>query len=35
MATAPNIILLVADQWRGDWTGTGGHSMVRTPNHGR
>ncbi len=28
----PNILLITADQWRGDCLGTAGHPVVRTPN---
>lgn len=28
----PNIVLITADQWRGDCLGVAGHSVVRTPN---
>jgi arylsulfatase A-like enzyme len=30
--TRPNILLITADQWRGDCLGTVGHPVVRTPN---
>ena len=29
---ALNILLITADQWRGDCTGYAGHPLVRTPN---
>ncbi|GAA0772368.1 phosphonate monoester hydrolase [Roseibium denhamense] len=28
----PNILLITADQWRGDCLGTAGHPVVKTPN---
>jgi len=28
----PNVLLITADQWRGDCLGVAGHSVVRTPN---
>ena len=30
--TRPNIVLIVADQWRGDCIGSHGHPVVETPN---
>ena len=30
--TRPNILLITADQWRGDCLGTVGHPVVQTPN---
>lgn len=30
--TRPNILLITADQWRGDCLGAAGHRIVRTPN---
>ena len=33
MPDLPNIVLLMPDQWRGDWTGAAGHPVVRTPNY--
>ncbi|PVB59977.1 sulfatase-like hydrolase/transferase [Labrenzia sp. 011] len=32
MSRRPNILLITADQWRGDCLGTMGHPVVRTPN---
>lgn len=32
MSARPNILLITADQWRGDCLGTLGHPVVRTPN---
>jgi arylsulfatase A-like enzyme len=32
MSRRPNILLITADQWRGDCLGTAGHPVVRTPN---
>src|SRR3954465_7887178 len=32
MADRPNIILLIADQWRGDAIGVDGNAVVQTPN---
>lgn len=32
MNRRPNILLITADQWRGDCLGTCGHPIVRTPN---
>lgn len=32
MSNRPNILLITADQWRGDCLGTVGHPVVRTPN---
>ena len=32
MAAKPNILLISADQWRGDCLGIAGHSVVRTPH---
>lgn len=33
MAPAPrNVLLITADQWRGDWLGAAGQSAVRTPH---
>jgi len=32
MAERPNILLITADQWRGDCLGVAGHAVVRTPN---
>lgn len=29
---APNVVLLIADQWRGDCLGCAGHPVVETPN---
>ncbi|NIA69829.1 alkaline phosphatase family protein [Pelagibius litoralis] len=31
MAEAPNILLITADQWRGDCLGPAGHPVLRTP----
>ncbi|HBF31904.1 alkaline phosphatase family protein [Rhizobium sp.] len=31
-ASLPNVLLVTADQWRGDCLSTVGHSMVQTPN---
>ncbi len=31
----PNIIIFVSDQWRGDFTGSADHPVVRTPNYDR
>ena len=33
MDRLPNIVIFMADQWRGDWTGAAGHPFIRTPNH--
>ncbi|MHA7772322.1 sulfatase-like hydrolase/transferase [Roseibium sp. M-1] len=30
--TRPNVLLITADQWRGDCLGTVGHPVVKTPN---
>ncbi|WP_420414705.1 sulfatase-like hydrolase/transferase [Roseibium sp.] len=32
MTARPNILLITADQWRGDCLGTVGHPVVKTPN---
>ena len=32
MTRRPNILLITADQWRGDCLGVAGHPAVRTPN---
>jgi len=32
MSARPNILLITADQWRGDCLGTIGHPVVKTPN---
>ncbi|EEE47567.1 sulfatase-like hydrolase/transferase [Roseibium alexandrii] len=32
MTSRPNILLITADQWRGDCLGTVGHPVVKTPN---
>ncbi len=32
MATRPNVLLITADQWRGDALGIAGHPVVKTPN---
>lgn len=32
MSARPNILLITADQWRGDCVGYAGHPTVRTPN---
>lgn len=32
MTNRPNILLITADQWRGDCLGTLGHPVVKTPN---
>ena len=31
MTNQPNIIIFIADQWRGDWTGAATHPFIRTP----
>ena len=32
MEQATNVLLITADQWRGDTLGALGHPVVRTPN---
>ncbi len=32
MTNRPNILLITADQWRGDCLGTVGHPVIKTPN---
>ena len=35
MKKKPNIVIFMADQWRGDYAGVAGHHFIKTPNYDR